>query len=141
MKMMKMAALVAVAATMMFGTTPSFASAGREADKASVKRPALEQGAKCRQEALTAAGVSDAQKADLKAMHQKYRPQMQEIRKSTLSQEEKAAKVKELAKAMRAERAKILTPEQMEKMKQYIKENCPRGMGAEKKPKGRTTTK
>ena len=139
MKMMKMAALVVVAATMIFGTTPTSAEKTEKGNTTSVKRPAMEQGAKCRQEALTAAGVSDAQKADLKAIHKKYRPQMQEIRKATLTQEEKAAKLKELSKSMRAERAKIMTPEQMEKVKQYIKEHCPRVMDAEKKPKGRAT--
>lgn len=94
--------------------------AGKGAGQIAAARRALP----CLQRALNAAGVTDAQKAEMQAIRQKYAPQFKAIRDSDLPPAEKKAKAAELTKAAREEALSVLTPEQQAAVREFIQKNC-----------------
>ncbi len=69
-------------------------------------------------------GLTDQQKQQMKALQQDQRKQMKAVRDdSSLSQEQKQAKVKEIHKAGMEKRDALLTPEQREKIQHLRAEN------------------
>lgn len=69
-------------------------------------------------------GLSDSQKAQLKGIREDAKKQRDAIKNdSSLSENQKKAKLKELRTATRGKVDSVLTPEQREKMKQLRKEH------------------
>jgi Spy/CpxP family protein refolding chaperone len=74
-----------------------------------------------RQQMKAELNLSEAQKEQMMAIREKYRPQLEEIAKIENEKERKAA-FKNLKKAQKAEISEILTDEQLATMKEYKKE-------------------
>ncbi len=74
---------------------------------------------------ITQLNLSEQQKAEIKAIMQNTRTQVQAIRNdSNLSPEAKRSKIKEIRDASKAKIMSILTPEQRQKLDE-LKKNCP----------------
>jgi Spy/CpxP family protein refolding chaperone len=76
-------------------------------------------------------GLTADQKKQLKSLRQDQKKQMDAVRNdASLSQEQKAAKLKEIHKAGMEKRDSLLTPEQREKMQHLRDENEAKEGGA-----------
>ena len=86
----------------------------------------------CLLKALDAAGVTAEQKAQMKAIREKYAPQFRAIRESDMTPAEKRAKAAELAKQARTEAMSVLSADQQAAVRDYVRKNC--APGAARRP-------
>ena len=77
-----------------------------------------------RQEMEKALGLTDAQKDQMKQVHQDEKAKLEALRNDTsLTRDQKRAQMQAIRKDMRTRMDAILTPEQKEKMKQFRQEH------------------
>lgn len=127
--------VIPVMAAACFSAPPVRADAN-EMKRPNLRNPAVREKVKdCLTRAIQASGVSDQQKSKLKSIQQDFRVKAEELKKSTLPQEEKRAKMRSLVKSMREDMMNVLTPAQQEKIKKWMKENCHPRKGAGKAPR------
>lgn len=87
-------------------------------------------------------GLTDKQKAALKAINEKYRLKMTELRKSKQTETQKKAAFTKLADARKAETGKVLTKAQQQKLAECMKarkqqkKQAPAGSGGARKKAG-----
>jgi predicted nucleic acid-binding Zn-ribbon protein len=115
MKTLKFVALVCLMAigSMAFAQKPDHAKRGERAEMAEE-----------RLEELTAElNLSQAQVNSIKAIHEKYKPQMQAIRQDgSLTRDQAKEKMQPIKKQVRDEIKAVLNPEQLKKFKEMQKE-------------------
>lgn len=136
------ATFLAVVPLALFGCAvaqPSFAEKAKPSVAPKAKVAAKAQANPC----WDKLGLSDKQKTALKAINEKYRLKMTELRKSNQTEEQKKAASKKLAEARKAERDKVLTKAQQDKLaecmkarKQEQKKQAPAGSGGARKKAG-----
>lgn len=87
---------------------------------------AVERWRGCIEQAMNAAGVTEAQKAQLKAIREKYAPQIRDIWQSDMAPEAKREAIQKLKAEARAEIADVLPAEQRQAIRRWMVENCKR---------------
>jgi Spy/CpxP family protein refolding chaperone len=134
MKLTKIFTLAAVVAGSLLAVMALPAQSSTNAPAAGgppgIRRPNAEQIAKD-------LGLSDDQKAKVKAVLEEQQKKMQELRANTgLSQEDKRAKMKEMRENFVEKMKEILTPEQFEKWQKAMQQRSRPGGGGGKPPTG-----
>lgn len=88
--------------------------------------PQLREARGCLVEAMKAAGVSDQQMAEMKAIRERYAPQIRDIKNSTLPPVEKRQKIAPILKQMHQEVQAVLSDSQRQQIRIWMRDNCSR---------------
>lgn len=72
-----------------------------------------------------ALNLTDAQKAQIQAITEQYRPLIKQVRDSNMTPEQKQAQIQDLRKGMRSKIMAVLTPEQQQKAKKMWQQGAP----------------